>query len=276
MPREPKVVDVEPVNRGAHVRRALILLLFGAVVAGLYVYYMRTKQRGLREPAEATAVRSTVTPAGDSLQVAVDWKLVIDSLRAIPESVRVEVGLSDGQTASVSTRSAEQRSDTLRVAAPAPGQTATGYSCVAPIHRGQLRREQCTPWQFVRPTADSASATAPAPGTPPDSAAARRRTAAAGQPEVIRIVVQPSGLQVDPDVGGRCARWQQENPGRSVWVEVNRRAVPECTGANGKPMVAQFCAFAELSDGRRVKTTNSAQDRYCERLYQEWVGERVS
>ena len=276
MPREPKVVDVEPVNRGGPVRRVFLLLLFGAVVAGLYVFYMRTRARGLRESADATAVRSTVTPAGDSLQVAVDWKLVIDSLRAIPESVRVEVGLSDGRMASVSTRSADQQSDTLRVAAPAPGQTATGYTCVAPIHRGQLRREQCTPWQFVRPAADTASATAPAPGTRPDSAGARRRTAAAGQPRVTRIVVQPSGLQVDPDVGGRCARWQRDNPGRSVWVEVNRRAVPECTGANGKPMVAQFCAFAELSDGRRIKTTNSARDRYCEQLYQEWIGERVS
>ncbi|HEU5039263.1 MAG TPA: hypothetical protein VFT84_00480 [Gemmatimonadales bacterium] len=274
MPKEPKVIDVEPVGRGPQVRRAFLLLLFAAVVAGLYIFYTRTNARGLKESADATAVRSTVYPAGDSLEVAVDWKLAIDSLRAIPESVRVEVGLSGGQVASVSTQSADLQSDTLRVVAPAPGQTASGYSCVAPIHRGQLRRESCTPWQFVRPTADTAAATGPAPAD--TTAAARRRTTAAAQPRVTRIVVQPSGLQVDPDVGGRCARWQRDNPGRNVWVEVNRRAVPECTGLNGKPVVAQFCAFAELSDGRRVKTENSAHNRYCEQLYQEWAGERVS
>ena len=274
MAKEPKVVDVEPVGRSP-VRRVLLLLLFAAVVAGLYVFYQRTNAaRVLRESAEATAVQSTVTPAGDSLQVAVDWKLAIDSSRAVPESVRVEVGLSDGQAASVSTRSADQQTDTLHVAAPAPGQTASGYSCVAPIHRGQLRRESCTPWQFVRPTADTAGA-AP-PGAAGDTAARRSRSTAAAAPRVTRIVVQPGGLQVDPDVGGRCARWQRENPGRSVWMDVNRRAVPECTGANGKPVVAQFCAFAELSNGERVQTQNSAGDRYCEQLFREWVGERVS
>ena len=273
MPKEPKVIDVEAVDRAPRVRRVFLILLFGAVIAGLWVFWTRTIARGPRQSADATAVRSTVSTDGDSLRVAVDWRLAIDSARAIPESVRVEVGLSDGQTASVSTQSADRNSDTLHVLAPVAGQSATGYSCVAPIHRGQLRRESCTPWQYVRPTADTSTVTAPGRDT---ASAARKRTATVAQPKVTRIVVQPSGLQVDPDQGGRCARWQRENPGRSVWVDVNRQAVEECTGVNGKPVVAQFCAFAELSNGQRVKTQNSSGDRYCERLFQEWAGQRVS
>ena len=47
-------------------------------------------------------------------------------------------------------------------------------------------------------------------------------------------------------------------------------------GPNGKPTVAKFCAFAVLSDGRRVKTANSSNDIYCERLFRAWVRERVA
>ena len=273
MPREPKVVDVDPVSRGPALRRLLVLLLLAFIAAGIWVAYTRS-QAGKAPPAsaEATDVRSTVYPVGDSLEVAVDWELTIDSIRTAPESIRVEVGLSDGREASVSTQAAGQNSDTLRVAAPAPGATASGYSCVAPIHRGQLRRESCTPWQFVLPAAD----TVPAPTADTTPAQARRPAAAARAPRIARIVVQPNGLQVDPDPEGRCARWQRQNPERSVWLEVNRAAVAECTGVNGKPMVAQFCAFAELEDGRRVKTENSSNNPYCERLFRDWAGERVS
>ena len=276
MPREPKVVDVEPVGRGPAVRRIFLLALLAAALAGLYVAHKRTQEKlGPPASAEATGVRSNVYPAGDSLEVAVNWNLTIDSLRAAPESIRIEVGLSGGQQARVSTQSAGSNSDTLRVAAPPAGETASGYSCVAPIHRGQLRRESCTPWQFVVPAADTAAGAA---GAGPDSAAlpSPRRTTAAAPPRISRIVLQPAGLQVDPDPDGRCTRWQRQNPGRSVWVEVNREAVPDCTGANGKPMVAQFCAFAVLSDGRRVKTENALNNQYCDRLFREWAGERIS
>jgi hypothetical protein len=75
-----------------------------------------------------------------------------------------------------------------------------------------------------------------------------------------RIVVQPTGLQVDPDVGGRCAEWQRTHPGESVWITVNRAAIGECTGVNGKPTVAQFCA----------------NNGYCEELFVEWTRERYS
>ncbi len=272
MPKEPKVVDIEPVSRGP-VRPFLLLLFLAVVAAGLWVAYDRTRSMSRPPSAEAVDVRSTVYPEGDSLEVAVTWVLSADSGQFAPESVRVEVGLSDGPEASVSTQSADRTTDTLRVTAPEPGQTASGYSCVAPIHRGQLRRETCTPWQFVLPAADTAPT-----GAARDTAgpAAGRRTAAAREPRVTRIVVQPGGLQVDPDLEGKCARWQRQYPNRSVWVEVNRRAVPECTGPNGKPTVAQFCAFAVLEDGRRVMTENSSSNRYCDRLFREWASERVS
>jgi hypothetical protein len=113
----------------------------------------------------------------------------------------------------------------------------------------------------------------------PDTTAKRpKRTARAGAGEAVvsRIDVQPSGQQVDPDVGGKCAAWQHRYPNRHVWIEVNRQAVPECMGPNGKPTVAQFCAFAVLADGRRVKTGNSANVPYCEQLFQAWVRERVT
>ena len=62
-----------------------------------------------------------------------------------------------------------------------------------------------------------------------------------------------------------------------MWIrgDVNREAIPG-TGPNGKPTVAQFCAFAVLGDGRRVKTENSTNDPYCERLFQIWSRERVT
>ncbi len=91
-----------------------------------------------------------------------------------------------------------------------------------------------------------------------------------------RIEVQPTGMQVDLDQNGRCASWQRANPGRSVWVAVNEQAVRECTGPNGKPTVAQFCAFAVLTDGRRVKTLSSAKVDYCNELYDDWSEERTA
>jgi hypothetical protein len=274
VPREPKVVDVEPVAEGWSLRRVLGLLLLVALAAGLWVAYRRIQTTPPTPPsAEAGSVRSTVYRSGDSLEVAVAWELMIDSLRTAPESIRIEVGLSGGEQASVATQSAARNSDTLRVAAPTPGHTASGYSCVAPIHRGQIRRESCTPWQFVVPAAD----TAPTIGASGDTTGRPARGGKATSPSgIVRIVVQPAGLQVDPDIDGRCARWQRNNPGQSVWIEVNREAIPQCTGANGKPTVAQFCAFAELGDGRRVLTENSSNNVYCDRLYREWAGERVS
>jgi hypothetical protein len=180
----------------------------------------------------------------------------------------VEVGISDGAESQVATVPANEHSDTLRVPAPSPGQTAAGYSCVAAMTRGRLAPENCTPWQFVRPAAGQSPAdSSPAPGSKPRAGAT---------PKVSRIVVQPEGIQVDPDVGARCAAWQRQNPGRSVWISVNRQAIRECTGPNGKPTVAQFCAFAILADGRRVKTISSQKVDYCDELFRRWTSERAA
>jgi hypothetical protein len=215
---------------------------------------------------QATDVRSTVAQEGESLRVVVDWRLVMPRGPELAESTRVEVGVNDGAISQVATVPANEYSDTLRVPAPAPGQTASGYSCVAPMTRGRLTPESCTPWQFVRPAAGQTRA---------DSAPARTPRAAAAI-KVSRIVVQPEGMQVDPDLEARCATWQQRNPGRSVWVTVNRQAIKECTGPNGKPTVAQFCAFAVLSDGRRVKTLSSENVDYCDELFRTWSAERTA
>jgi hypothetical protein len=224
------------------------------------------KLRGLTQPKLPSTedVRSDILPEGDSLAVAVQWHLEAASEVGMAESVRVEVGLGDGDQAQFSTVSSQETADTAIVPAPAPGQTATGYSCVAAVRHGRLGREKCTPWQFVRPSgvaADSGGKTA---------AGARAPT------RVKQIVVQPEGVQVDPDMQGRCAQWQRDHPGTSVWVETNRTAVPECTGPNGKPTVAQFCAFAVLADGRKVATRASERIPYCERLFAEWGRERIS
>jgi hypothetical protein len=226
-------------------------------------------------------VRSDITAEGDSLAVAVHWQSNQTGMPDAGDSVRVEVGLGDGRESRIHVTPGNQESDTLRLKAPAVGETAAGYSCVALVRGARLSRETCTPWQYVRPAAQVP--TTPAKPTTPsrDSAAkgaekAAKKAATPGAASIARIVVEPSGQQVDPDVGGKCAAYQRKNPGRRVWVDVNREAIPECTGPNGKPTVAQFCAFAVLKDGRRVKTENSANDPYCDRLFQMWSRERVT
>jgi hypothetical protein len=93
-------------------------------------------------------------------------------------------------------------------------------------------------------------------------------------PTVVKLVVRPASLRLDQDVDRRCALWQRRNPGKSVWIWINQRAIPECTGRNGRPVVAQFCTFAVLSDGRRIKTTRSATGWYCDMHYKRWLKER--
>jgi hypothetical protein len=243
-----RIVDIDPVKRPGGCRRLVVPFLF-LLAAGLVAvrFLVPVKRPTLPRSVEVTDVQSTIELQGDSLRVAVGWRLVLPRGPELAESTRVEVGISDGAQSQVATVPANEHADTLYIPAPEPGQTATGYSCVAAMTRGRLAPESCTPWQFVRPAAGQA---------PADSAAAtgvgKRR--AETSPKVSRIVVQPEGIQVDPDLGARCAAWQRQHPGESVWIVVNRQAIRECTGPNGKPTVAQFCAFAVLEDGRRVKT----------------------
>lgn len=279
MPRwEPPPEQV--VEKPRPSRWPAVVLLLGIVAVAAYGLWMM--RRRLHPPisaggATATDVRSEISGTGDSLDVAVTWRLADAPVAGLPDSLRVEVGRGGGEAARTHVIPGNRRTDTLRIAAPAAGQTVSGYSCVAGVRAGRLARERCTPWQYVKPSAELSIAPAG-----PDSAAPRprrggpARTAAPPQPAVAHIVIQPAGQQVDPDIGGKCAAWQRSNPGRPVWIEVNRRAVPACMGPNGKPTVVQFCAFALLADGRRVKTRNSDNVPYCEVLFQEWVRERVT
>jgi hypothetical protein len=270
-----KVVDIEPVGRRGGCRKLmLVLLLLSAAGAGAWYFLIRPsgQEAAPARTVQAIDVHSDVVQEGDSLRVVVDWRLVLPRGPELAESARVEVGVNEGAISQVSTVPANEYSDTLRVPAPAPGQTASGYSCVAPMTRGRLRPERCTPWQFVRPSAGQTKADS----APAGAGRTQRTPRGAVAVKVSRIVVQPDGMQVDPDLDARCATWQRRNPGRSVWVTVNRQAVRECTGPNGKPTVAQFCAFAVLADGRRVKTLSSAKVEYCEELFRQWSGERTA
>jgi hypothetical protein len=213
----------------------------------------------LPQLSEATDVISTVaaTPA-DSLEVVVAWELTLSDPAGRPDSVRVRVIGQQGDTVTA-TQPADQLADTVYLPVPAPGQTVGGRSCVSARHPAQPISEECTPWQYVRPAATPmAAAQAPSAVTPTS------------------VVVKPSGLQVDPDVNGRCAEWQRTHPRESVWLSVNRKAVPACTGPNQKPTVAQFCAFAVLPGGKKVKTQNSSNNRYCDELFEVWARERIS
>ena len=248
----------------------LLLAILGVAAGGIWVLRRQLRPPNRSRMMMATDVRSAITVAGDSLDVVVSWALA-DTAAGLPDSVRVEVGLGDGQESVAKMTPSHRQSDTLRVRAPAPGETASGYSCAAPVRGARLARERCTPWQYVRPSARAAGVSGDS-----GSASTGSKRSGARPPAVLRIVIEPAGQQVDPDVAGRCAAWQQRNPGRAVWIEVNQEAVPECMGPNGKPVVAKFCAFAVLVNGRRIKTENSSNDAYCERLYQAWVRERVA
>jgi len=255
----------------------LMLAVLGVAIGGAWMIWRR-RHAALRADAlpTATDVRSELSSTGDSLDVIVSWRLETTTGSGPVDSVRVEVGLGEGRQSQTRVSSSDQRADTLRLPSPAPGQTASGYSCVATVRGARLSRETCTPWQFVRPTAEVPTPQGPPKAPSADSAKPSRRQRATAEPTVARIVVQPEAQQVDPDVGGKCSAWQRAHPGVNVWIDVNREAVPDCTGPNGKPTVAKFCAFAILSDGSRVKTATSANDPYCERLFQAWLRQRVA
>jgi hypothetical protein len=251
----------------------LLLALLGVGGAGAWIMWLRLRPQRPADLSTAVGVRSEISAAGDSLDVVVFWRLTEPPSAAPADSVRIEVGLGSGPEPRVLLTPNTHNSDTLRIPAPNAGETASGYSCVAAVHGPRLSRETCTPWQYVRPLAQAPS------GPVVDSARrapARKQAGAPASVSVARIVIQPNGQQVDPDLGGRCAAWQKRNPSRTVWIEVNQEAVPECMGPNGRPTVAQFCAFALLTDGRRVKTANSTNNAYCDRLYQEWIRERTT
>lgn len=247
----------EPAPPAPHLRNWVIYTGLVTVTGALMLdgFLSHRPQGPVLPPlSQATEVRSAISQMAESLQVVVSWDLTLSDSAGLPDSIRVEVMPNPQGKTIISMQSARQLADTLHLAAPAPGETLSGFSCAAAEHPDELGEETCTPWQYVRPTAAEEAAGA----------------------LVARIVVQPSGLQVDPDVEGACARWQETHPSESVWIVVNRTAVADCTGPNQKPTVAQFCAFAVLPDGRRAKTANSINNPYCDELFEEWIRERVS
>lgn len=243
----------QPAPPALNPRNLLIYLGLAIGVAGLMVeghLAHRPEHLPLPTLSRATEVRSLISQRADSLQVVVSWDLTLSEPAGRPDSIQVRVVPGGQGPGAVSVQSAAQLADTVYIPGPVRGQTLSGVSCASARHPQIPTEESCTPWQFVRPSAEP--------------------------PGVNQIVIRPGGLQVDPDVGGRCARWQRAHPEQSVWIAVNRAAVPDCTGPNQKPTVAQFCAFAVLPNGRRVKTANSANNSYCEELFVEWSRELYS
>jgi hypothetical protein len=241
------------------VRNVLIYFGVGILILALMVEgFLRDRPYELPLPALAhtTEVRSALSEVADSLRIVVSWDLTLAEPSGRPDSIRIKVVPEQQQRTFIAVQSSTQLADTLYLPAPLAGQTLTGFSCATAEHPGIPSEESCTPWQYVRPTATAAMGP--------------------GSKGVNLIVIKPSGLQVDPDVGGKCMQWQSAHPDQSVWIAVNRTAVPDCMGPNRKPTVAQFCAFAVLPDGRRVKTENSTNNSYCEELFVEWSRESYS
>jgi hypothetical protein len=236
-------------------RNLLIYLVLSLLTAALMVEgFLRDRPQHRLLPAHSypTEVTSGISEQADSLQVVVSWDLTLSEPAGRPDSIRIRVVPERREPGLRSFQAGSQLADTVYLPAPLRGQTLSGISCASAEHPGEALMESCTPWQYVRPAAE------PSPGG------------------VSQVVIRPRGLQVDPDIGGRCATWQRTHPDQSVWIEVNRRAVVECTGPNRKPTVAQFCAFLVLPGGRRVKSANSVNDRYCDELFVEWSRELYS
>jgi len=246
-------------SRPPNLRNWLIYgVLTGLVFLLMFEGYLNHKPRHSALPsiAEATGVRSAISPIADSLRVVVTWDLTLSAPEGRPDSVEVKVVSNRGGDTLIQTQLASLFADTAYLAAPSPGQTLTGSSCVGAKHPSAPLTESCTPWQYLQSE----------PGA----------VAAAEGPSQ-RVVILPSGVQVDPDSEGRCARWQRAHPGESVWISVNRVAVRDCTGPNGKPTVAQFCAVVIPQGGRQATLAGATEsNRYCEELLVEWSRDRVS
>jgi hypothetical protein len=125
--------------------------------------------------SQTTDVRTTISEAGDSLQIEVGWDLTMSEPQGVPDSIRVRV-VQDSTEVLTLIQSGSELADTAFIPAPKPGETVKGFSCVAAHHNVEEAIEEvCTPWQYVRPFA-SASATA--------------------TPVAREIVIQPSGYRL--------------------------------------------------------------------------------
>src|SRR3954467_14743995 len=123
--------------RPPNVRNWLIYAgLAGLVTALMFEGYLSHKPGNSPLPlmSEATDVRSTITPAADSLQVIVAWDLTLSTPEGQPDSVRVKVTPSSGSDSTLTMQAATLFADTAFVPAPPVGQTLTGSSCVNARH----------------------------------------------------------------------------------------------------------------------------------------------
>src|SRR5262245_26141160 len=135
----------------------LLLAVLGVAIAGAWM--IRRRQTAAMHAAAlptATNVRSAISTAGDSLEIVVSWDVDPVSGGGRADSIRVEVGLGDGRESQTKLSPSDRRDDTLHLPAPGAGESAAGYSCVATVQAARLSRETCTPWQYVRPTAQIA------------------------------------------------------------------------------------------------------------------------
>lgn len=225
-------------------------------VLALFAFGLLGIQACTPAKAEAPKLTARVEMVSDTtVRVISNWGYKTVPNGGYPDSTRLKVGLGSAPTASSPSKFViwPKTVDTSLVTVAAYG-TVLGYSCVVPHRRSTWGAQTCTNWQFVRP-----DVTVP----PFDTLGG----------QVAMIGVRPAGMQVDPDVNGTCAAYQRTNPTASVWVTINVRAVPQCTGPNGAPTVAQFCAFYMLRDSTTGITDNSKNQAYCLTQYDSWKRE---
>src|SRR5215216_6421574 len=160
-----------PVNvRSWLIYTGLTTLVAALMVEGLLRH--RPPQPALPSLSYATEVQSTISEVADSLQIVVSWDLTLSRPGGRPDSIRIRVTPDRPHHAVAAVQPSNHLADTLYQSLPAPGQSLRGISCAAADHLSEPLVESCTPWQYVRPSA-----------TPENS--------------LDRIVIRPSGLQVD-------------------------------------------------------------------------------
>jgi hypothetical protein len=132
---------------------ALALLTLGLMVEG----FLRDRPQQLPLPSRsvATEVRSAISERADSLQVVVSWDLTLSEPEGRPDSIRVRVVPERQEPGLRSFQATSQLADTVYLPAPDRGQTLSGVSCASAEHDGEAVEESCTPWQYVRPAAES-------------------------------------------------------------------------------------------------------------------------
>ena len=252
-------------ERAPALRRGPVLVVLAAIALIPAAYWLLRPRPKPPVLAEAGQVQSAVTQEGDSLQVVVRWRALRSIGRRPVDSLRVEVRVdSMGAPAS-----------RVRLH-PASG---VRIRCTCPRHCRARRPTDCrasrrsiTRWSRARPVRHGGTCVR----TPvyrrrrPAGARARRTDrrgpAGADRHSAERIAGGPRYRRA---VRGMAAA-ASDGAG---WIEVNRVAVPPCTGPNNRPTVAQFCAFAELAEAGGSKPRTRPTIRTATSSFGQW--ERV-